>query len=194
MSLPRMPLHIGDYLKETAHLSAAEHGAYVLLIMHYWAKGSLPDDDVQLARITRMGPAQWRKARPVIQEFFQGGWKHKRIDEEIVAATERYEKFAKAGRESGKARAAQKEHRSNEAMNETPQSFEQPITDNPEVREGDNARARAGALARGSRTSIRLSQSRRRRRRRSPMDCAALHSAGLDHARLRRRNHPRHRR
>ena len=53
MSLPRMPLHVGDYLKETTHLDATLHGAYVLLIIDYWVKGSLPDDDVQLARIAR---------------------------------------------------------------------------------------------------------------------------------------------
>ena len=57
MSLPRMPLHVGDYLKETTHLDATLHGAYVLLIIDYWVKGSLPDDDVQLARIARMGCA-----------------------------------------------------------------------------------------------------------------------------------------
>jgi uncharacterized protein YdaU (DUF1376 family) len=150
MSLPKMPLHIGDYLKETTHFGAAEHGAYLLLIMHYWAKGSLPDDDVQLARITRMSLGQWRKARPTIQSFFHDGWKHQRIDEEIVAATERYEKFAKAGRESGKVRAANNEHRSNEAMNdvgnEWPQSFKQPITGSQEEGEGDSAGAGAGAL------------------------------------------------
>jgi Protein of unknown function (DUF1376) len=54
MSLPKMSLHIGDYLRETMHLSATLHGAYLLLIMHLWAKGSLPDDDVQLAMIKPM--------------------------------------------------------------------------------------------------------------------------------------------
>ena len=40
MSLHRMSLHVGDYLKDTTHLDATLHGAYLLLIMHYWAKGS----------------------------------------------------------------------------------------------------------------------------------------------------------
>jgi uncharacterized protein YdaU (DUF1376 family) len=152
MSLPRMSLHVGDYLKDTTHLDATLHGAYLLLIMHYWAKGSLPDDDVQLAMIARMSPTEWRKARPILQAFFYDGWRHKRIEREIADAIERYEKFARAGRASGQAREAKKnEHRSNDVGNdvgnERPQSFEQPRTDNQERREGDSEHAREPVLS-----------------------------------------------
>jgi uncharacterized protein YdaU (DUF1376 family) len=162
MSLPRMPLHVGDYLKETTHLDATLHGAYVLLIIDYWVKGFLPDDDVQLARIARMSSTQWRKVRPILQSFFYGGWRHERMEKEIAAANEHFEKFARAGRASAQARAAKKnEHRSkdaggavgndvgNDVGNETgkdvwkemPRSFEQPRPDHQEVREGDSAPA-----------------------------------------------------
>lgn len=149
-----MSLHVGDYLKETTHLDATLHGAYLLLIIHYWVRGCLPDDDVQLARIARMSSAQWRKARPILQAFFYDGWRQKRIEGEIAAAVERYEKFSRAGHASVQARAAKKnEHRSNDigndvgndVGNERPQSFEQPRTDNQEVREGDSAPTRAHA-------------------------------------------------
>jgi len=113
MSLPRMSLHVGDYLKDTTHLDATMHGAYLLLIMHYWAKGSLPDDDVQLAMIARMSLTRWRKARPILQAFFYDGWRHKRVERESAEAIERYEKYARAGRASAQVRAAKKsEHRS----------------------------------------------------------------------------------
>jgi uncharacterized protein YdaU (DUF1376 family) len=86
MSPPWMPLYIADYRLDTARLSAAEHGAYLLLIMEYWAAGSLPADDRQLARIAAMTDREWKAARPAVQRFFYDGWKHKRIDAELSKA------------------------------------------------------------------------------------------------------------
>lgn len=83
-----MPLYVADYRADTAHLSAAQHGAYLLLIMHYWATGSLPNDDGALARIACMLPAEWKKNRATIAGFFAPDWTHKRIDEELARARE----------------------------------------------------------------------------------------------------------
>lgn len=108
-----MPLNIGDYLADTAHLVAAEHGAYLLLIMHYWRTGGLPDDDGQLARITRCSAREWAKIRPIIAAFFLDGWRHKRIDAEIEKAEQAYERRAKAGQRGGKAKSENKQSSSN---------------------------------------------------------------------------------
>ena len=101
-----MPLYVGDYLADTAGLSAEEHGAYLLLIMNYWTNGGpLPDDDARLSRIAACDPARWPSIRSVVSRFFKitrGLWKHKRIDAEIARAEANIE----AKRRGGKARAA----------------------------------------------------------------------------------------
>jgi uncharacterized protein YdaU (DUF1376 family) len=98
MKRPWMPLYTADYLADTAHLSASEHGAYLLLIMHYWRKGGLPYDDAQLARIARMSPEEWSKVRPIIEAFFEPGWTHKRIEKELAEVRQRTEAGRKGGR------------------------------------------------------------------------------------------------
>lgn len=89
MIRPWMPLYISDYLADTAHLSTAEHGAYMLLIMAYWAKGGLPQDEEAIRRITRMTPRQWSHSCDLLRSLFLPGWRHKRIDEEMAKAIEK---------------------------------------------------------------------------------------------------------
>lgn len=101
-----MPLYVADYRAKTAHLSTLQHGIYLLLIMHYWTTGGLPDDDAQLARIACVTAAEWRKNKTTIESFFKPGWKHGRVEEEL----------AKAAEISGKRRAAAEQmHRNKDA-------------------------------------------------------------------------------
>lgn len=86
MKLHWMPLDVADYRADTAHLGALEHGIYLLLIMHYWQTGGLPDDEKQLARIACATPAEFAESRAVIEAFFLPGWKHKRIEQELEKA------------------------------------------------------------------------------------------------------------
>ncbi len=83
---PWMPLDIEDYLADTPHLSAAEHGAYMLLIMRYWKDGGLPDDEKLIQRYSRLTQEQWKDSRDVIAAFFTDGWRHRRIDAELEKA------------------------------------------------------------------------------------------------------------
>jgi uncharacterized protein YdaU (DUF1376 family) len=89
-----MPLYWGDYLRDTGHLDATQHGFYLLLIGHYWTTGKpLPDDDAKLWRIARADSIDhWKAHRTLIAEFFSigdGEWKHARIAEELDRATEK---------------------------------------------------------------------------------------------------------
>jgi uncharacterized protein YdaU (DUF1376 family) len=88
MNRPWMPLYIADYLADTSHLNTMEHGAYLLLIMHYWRHDGLPADEEYIRRITKMTHHQWKKSRDVLAKFFDG-WRHKRCDQEIAQAIEK---------------------------------------------------------------------------------------------------------
>jgi uncharacterized protein YdaU (DUF1376 family) len=101
MNRPWMPLYVGDYLGDTGHLTTAQHGAYLLLMMHYWRKGELPDDDRQLSKITKLPLRTWCEYRPILQDFFHEGWQHKRIDAELARMMRVSEKRAIAGQKGG---------------------------------------------------------------------------------------------
>jgi uncharacterized protein YdaU (DUF1376 family) len=101
MNRPWMPLYVGDYLGDTGHLTTAQHGAYLLLMMHYWRKGELPDDDQQLCKIAKLSPKTWCQYRATLQDFFYEGWKHKRIDAELAKMMRVSEKRAIAGQKGG---------------------------------------------------------------------------------------------
>ena len=101
MIRPWMPLYVGDYLGDTGHLTTTQHGAYLLLMMHYWRKGDLPDDDRQLSKITKLPLKTWCEYRPTLQDFFYEGWKHKRIDAELERMMRVSQKRAIAGQKGG---------------------------------------------------------------------------------------------
>lgn len=101
-----MPLYVPDYRADTAHLGALEHGAYLLLIMHYWLTGGLPADDKQLARIACTTDAEWRRCKPIIEKFFEPSWKHGRIERELAKAAEISDKRRGAAEEMHRRKAA----------------------------------------------------------------------------------------
>jgi uncharacterized protein YdaU (DUF1376 family) len=96
-----MPLYVGDYLRDTRDLSTLQHGAYLLLIMHYWQHDALPGDDARLAAITGLSVAQWRRIREPVQAKFAEGWRHKRIEAEIARIDRAFMQRRLAGRNGG---------------------------------------------------------------------------------------------
>ena len=80
--------HIGDYLKDTSHLSLLEHGIYGrLLDVYYTREGAIPD--AQAARLIGARSKDEREAlSAVLAEFFtlaDGDWHQARCDAEIGA-------------------------------------------------------------------------------------------------------------
>ena len=106
-----MPLWIGAYLADTQHLERHEHGGYLLLLMAYWRnRGPLLDDDRRLASIAKATVKEWRSLRPTLAQFFtvaDGCWRHKRVESELKASTDRAEKAASKASQAAQARWAE---------------------------------------------------------------------------------------
>lgn len=97
------PHHIGDYQRDTAHLSMVEHGAYRLLMdAYYVTERALPLDPEALYRICRaMSKLERNAVDAVASHFFtrtDTGLIQKRIDKEIAA----FQKQSETNRENGK--------------------------------------------------------------------------------------------
>jgi len=69
---PSLPLWTDSYLADTRHLSAQEHGAYLLLLITAWRTQDccLPNDDKLLARYASVSPRIWKKLRLNVMGFF----------------------------------------------------------------------------------------------------------------------------
>ena len=86
------PHFLGDYQRDTAHLSLVEHGAYrVMLDTYYATEKPLPADRPSLYRICKAFSASERKAvEKVAEQFFpvnDDGLRHNaRADSEIAKA------------------------------------------------------------------------------------------------------------
>jgi uncharacterized protein YdaU (DUF1376 family) len=120
---PWMPLYVGDYLKDTGHLTVTEHGAYMLLIMRYWEDGGLPADERLIARYSRLSAEQWAESRDILFALFDDGWKHGRIDAEIAKAEGIIEKRrAAAGQRHSKSTASAGQVQSTSSDTRVPQS------------------------------------------------------------------------
>jgi len=114
-ALPYMQLYVAEYLADTSHLNAAQHGAYLLLLMNYWQRGkALPDLNDRLATVARMSNEEWVANRAVLAEFFHvenALWKHGRVERDL----RRVKSISNAGRIGGIASAkARREKRLND--------------------------------------------------------------------------------
>jgi uncharacterized protein YdaU (DUF1376 family) len=95
--------HIGDYLKDTAHLSLLEHGIYGRLLDIYYTREE-PIPEAQVMRLVGARSDEERTSvRDVLNEFFnrEGDvWRHNRCDYEI----ERYQDKQRKAKASADAR------------------------------------------------------------------------------------------
>ena len=107
-ALPYIQLYVADYLADTAHLNAAQHGAYLLLIMNYWQRGeALNNSNERLTNVARMSNEEWMANKSLLQEFFEidgDTWVHWRIEADLEAVRDKSSKASNAGKASAKQR------------------------------------------------------------------------------------------
>jgi uncharacterized protein YdaU (DUF1376 family) len=103
-----MPLYVSDYLGDTMHLSAEQHGAYLLLLMVAWkSEGRLANDPDQLQAISRLPPAKWKASEAVLKSFFYVTpeyWINNRLQDELQKAIRNTEAKARSGKKGANVR------------------------------------------------------------------------------------------
>jgi uncharacterized protein YdaU (DUF1376 family) len=152
-----MPLYVGAYLADTAHLSTVAHGAYLLLIMNYWQRGSaLPSTDRKLASIARLTDVEWLSIRDDLAEFFieeNGLWRHGKIDVELRRAAQKIDAAKRAGEASASARAQAKSTTYQQPLDEPSTDAEQPSNHKVRIGKEDNTSSLRSDVTRARRAS-----------------------------------------
>jgi len=97
------PKNIGDYRRDTMHLSLLEHGVYMTLIDHYILNEEPFSDNIEdiLWLVGARTEEEKNAVSLILNKFFKkkdDGYYHKRCDEEI----QKYKKNAEVARENGK--------------------------------------------------------------------------------------------
>jgi uncharacterized protein YdaU (DUF1376 family) len=115
-ALPYIQLYIADYLADTMHLQAEEHGAYLLLIFNYWQTGK-PIPKNRLQYIARVGNDRWTDVERSLNEYFNDTgthWQHDRIDDDLAKIEAKQSQQVLAGKASAAARRAKNRQKTNE--------------------------------------------------------------------------------
>ena len=105
--------YIGDFQRDTGHLSLTQRGAYLCLIHHYYAtEKPLPNDHSALCRIAGAIDKSERDAVRAVMVFFEpvdSGLMHKRIEAELQKAGAQADTNRRIAIEREAARRAERE-------------------------------------------------------------------------------------
>lgn len=127
--------HIGDYRRDTAHLSLLEHGVYrQLLDMYYLSESRIPDEtDVVYRRLCARTDEEKRAVDTVLSEFFrhEEGWVHTRCEKEISEYQGKADRARSNGKLGGRP-SKTKEVISGNQNNTDAKANQEPLTTNQE--------------------------------------------------------------
>jgi uncharacterized protein YdaU (DUF1376 family) len=125
--------NIGDYRKDTVHLSRLEHSIYRDLIdWYYLDEKPIPVETQSVSRRLRLVSEEEKAAlSAVLQDFFcctQEGWRHKRIDQEI----QDYHGMCETNRTNGKKGGRPKKNPVGSESQPDGNPNQEPLTNNQE--------------------------------------------------------------
>lgn len=108
--------YMSDFAQDTSHLTILEHGAYRLLLDHYYhTEGQIGSDHGQIYRVVRaLDPAEQKAVDLILTQFFtleDGQYKNHRADEEIVKYQAQREHNQTVGKLGGRPRKNPEETR-----------------------------------------------------------------------------------
>jgi len=118
-------LHIGDYLRDTAHLSLLEHGVYTRLLQVYYTREQSISDAEKYRLVGARAPEEREAVDAVLAEFFvasDGAWTQPRCEREIAEYQAKAERNREVGRLGGRPSAAK-----------NPAETQMVSTENPDV-------------------------------------------------------------
>jgi uncharacterized protein YdaU (DUF1376 family) len=141
---PAFQLYVNDWLSSTAIalMSAAEEGAYIHLLCHEWTEDDcgLPDDDAQLAVLSRLG-RDWKKSSACLRKQFMAR-DGRLYNKKLLAVRDAADAWREKQRESGKRGAQKRWGGDGEPMAPPPEKNGEPMAPPPEKNGEPIARAR----------------------------------------------------
>lgn len=105
--------HLGDYAKDTRHLSMLEHGAYRLLLDHYYATERPIPDSLSVRIANARNGAEKSAVVSVLNQFFileDGSWKHSKVVSVIEESQLKSGKASDAAKARWEAEEAMRTH------------------------------------------------------------------------------------
>lgn len=142
---PTLPLFTDAYLADTRHLTAAQHGAYLLLLMMAWRMPDclLPDDDAKLSAWAAMDFRTWRKNKETVMGFWKKTPEGKFYQGRLLDERKRVEQLRSKRVDAGKASALKRHEtvsthvQQNDIKNPTiPEPEPKPVSNADDAREG----------------------------------------------------------
>lgn len=108
---PWFKFYVDDFLssEHVRAMSAAEIGAYVMLLVTAWGQeppATIPDDDARLARWVHMTPEEWAKCRPAVLAAWRDAGNGRLVSPRLQREHEEMLKASRARQEAGKSGAS----------------------------------------------------------------------------------------